>query len=134
MRILLLESARRTTESTREGRDRMKFELVEPPEESDGNAAVAEPRDPAPADGIVVLKEPDAASPGPVRERRARAVEGVRASLELLRARVAEQSMAEARVRAAEARVHTADVPGTEAGALFHAHRFAADTPGKENR
>ncbi|MCP3014946.1 cell envelope biogenesis protein TolA [Nocardiopsis dassonvillei] len=127
MRILLLESARRTTEPTREGSDRMKFELVEPSDESDGNAAVTEPRNPAPADGIVVLKEPDAASPGPVRERRARAVEGVRASLELLRARVAEQSMAEVRVHAAEA-------PEAEAGALFHAHRFAADTSGEENR
>ncbi|WP_019611166.1 hypothetical protein [Nocardiopsis sp. CNS-639] len=134
MRILLLESARRTAESTREGSDRMKFELVEPSDESDGNAAVAEPRDPAPTDGIVVLKESDAAFPRPVRERRARAVEGVRASLELLRARVAEQSMAEARVRAADARVHAAEAPEAGAGALFHAHRFAADTPGKENR
>ncbi|WDZ90709.1 cell envelope biogenesis protein TolA [Nocardiopsis sp. HUAS JQ3] len=100
----------------------MKFELVEPPDEtedSDGNAAVTEPRNPAPADGIAVLKEADAVFPGPVRERRARAVEGVRASLELLRARVAEQSMA-------EVRVHTADLPEAEAGALFHPHRFAA--------
>ncbi|MEV6821082.1 cell envelope biogenesis protein TolA [Nocardiopsis dassonvillei] len=100
----------------------MKFELVEPPdesEESDGNAAVAEPRVPAPADGIAVLKESDAAFPGPVRERRARAVEGVRASLELLRARVAEQSMA-------EGRVHAAGLPEAEAGALFQAHRFTA--------
>ncbi|MEU4286447.1 cell envelope biogenesis protein TolA [Nocardiopsis dassonvillei] len=105
----------------------MKFELVEPSDESDGNAAVAGPRDPAPTDGIVVLKEPDAAFPRPVRERRARAVEGVRASLELLRARVAEQSTAEARVHAAEA-------PEAGAGALFHAHRFAADTPGEESR
>ncbi|MEU1900199.1 cell envelope biogenesis protein TolA [Nocardiopsis dassonvillei] len=127
MRILLLESAGRTAESTREGSDRMKFELVEPSDESDGNAAVAEPRDLTPTDGTVVLKEPDAAFPGPVRQRRARAVEGVRASLELLRARVAEQSTAEARVRVAE-------VPEAEAGALFHANRFAADTPEEENR
>ncbi|WP_232238515.1 cell envelope biogenesis protein TolA [Nocardiopsis dassonvillei] len=105
----------------------MKFELVQPPGEPDGSAAVADPRDSATADGIAVLKESDAAFPRPVRERRARAVEGVRASLELLRARVAEQSTAEARVHAAEA-------PEAGAGALFHAHRFAADTPGKENR
>ncbi|MEU5858682.1 cell envelope biogenesis protein TolA [Nocardiopsis dassonvillei] len=105
----------------------MKFELVQPPGEPDGSAAVADPRDSATADGIVVLKESDAAFPRPVWERRARAVEGVRASLELLRARVAEQSMAEGRVRAAEA-------PEAGAGALFHAHRFAADTPGKESR
>ncbi|WP_223838812.1 cell envelope biogenesis protein TolA [Nocardiopsis deserti] len=108
----------------------MKFELVEPPEESDGDAAVAGPREPAPADAIVVLKESDATSPRPVRERRARAVEGVRASLELLRARVAERSMTEARVRAAEARVHAADVPEAEPGVVFHPHRFAAPTAG----
>ncbi|WP_249352085.1 cell envelope biogenesis protein TolA [Nocardiopsis akebiae] len=108
----------------------MKFELVEPPdesEESDGNTAVTEPRNPAPADGIAVLKEADAAFPGPVRERRARAVEGVRASLELLRAHVAEQSTA-------GVRAHAADVPGAEAGALFHAHRFAASPARGEDR
>ncbi|WP_235432090.1 cell envelope biogenesis protein TolA [Nocardiopsis sp. RV163] len=107
----------------------MKFELVEPEgsKESDGNAAVAEPRDPAPSDGFVVVQEPDAAFPGPVRERRAGAVEGVRASLELLRARVAEQSTA-------EARAHAADLTEAEAGALFHAHRFAASPARGEDR
>ncbi|PDP85608.1 cell envelope biogenesis protein TolA [Glycomyces fuscus] len=127
MRILLLESARRTPGPTREGSGRMKFELVEPPDESDGNATVTEPRGPAPASGTAVVREPDETLPKPVRERRARAVEGVRASLELLRARVAEQSMT-------EARVHAPGTPEVEPGALFHAHRFAADTPGKENR
>lgn len=108
----------------------MKFELVEPPDESeksDRNTAVTEPRNPAPADGIAVLKEADAAFPRPVRERRARAVEGVRASLELLRARVAEQSMA-------GVRVHASDLTEAEAGALFHAHRFAASPRRGEDR
>ncbi len=108
----------------------MRFELVEPsdqPDGSGGNAAVVDPRGPAPADGVAVVEEPDETSPGPVRERRARAVEGVRASLELLRARAAEQSMA-------EARAHAADAPAADPGALFHAHRFAADAPGEENR
>ncbi|WP_435111171.1 cell envelope biogenesis protein TolA [Nocardiopsis synnemataformans] len=105
----------------------MKFELVEPSDESDESAAVADFRDPALADGIVVVKEPDETSRTPVRERRARAVEGVRASLELLRARAAERSMTEARGAAAP-------VPVAQTGALFHAHRFAAGVPGKEKR
>lgn len=111
----------------------MKFELVEPPGEPGGSAAVAEPRDPAPADGTAVVREPDETFLRPVRERRARAVEGVRASLELLRARAAERSMA-------QAHRHAADVSDAEPGALFHVHRFAAgapeaaDAPGEENR
>lgn len=105
----------------------MKFELVEPSAESDGNADVAAPGDPAPSDVIAALEEPDAASPGPVRERRARAVEGVRASLRRLRAQAAEQSMAQAHRLAASP-------PAAEAGAVFHAHRFTAHTPGKGDR
>ncbi|WP_116247467.1 cell envelope biogenesis protein TolA [Nocardiopsis sp. FIRDI 009] len=81
----------------------MKFELVEPPEEGvvpseqtgERHSLSAENgpgafRPTGAEDRIDVLRRP-------VRERMARPLEGVRASLDLLRARATEQSMAEAR-------------------------------------
>jgi hypothetical protein len=123
MRILLLESVRRTPKPTREGKRRMKFELVEP---SDEGAAAGLPLL-APVGPGTGVREQDVTFPEPVRERMARTVDGVRASLGLLRARAAEQSMAEAHSAAAPA-------PVAEAGAVFHAHRFAAEAPGKDDR
>jgi hypothetical protein len=103
----------------------MKFELVDPPEqpptigELPGLSTAGQDRreqaasSPAP-------EHPDTLLP-PVRERMGTAVEGVRASLGQLRARVADKNMAEAVHAAARAR-------DADAGADFHPHRFAART------
>ncbi|WP_017599053.1 hypothetical protein [Nocardiopsis lucentensis] len=105
----------------------MKFELVEPPEEgvvSSGqqsehsSLSVENVRDSYRSTGIEdridVLRRP-------VRERMARPMEGVRASLDLLRARVAEQSMAEARDTGS---------PPADTVPEFPAHRFTSSGEG----
>ncbi|MCY9786721.1 cell envelope biogenesis protein TolA [Nocardiopsis sp. EMB25] len=105
----------------------MKFELVEPPEEGlvaseqkseHSSLSVEDARDPYRATGIEdridVLRRP-------VRERMARPMEGVRASLDLLMARVAEQSMAEARDTGS---------PPADVVPEFPAHRFTSSGGG----
>ncbi|MFB8766809.1 cell envelope biogenesis protein TolA [Nocardiopsis alba] len=104
----------------------MKFEMVEP---SDESATIVGDPHPVPADeGSVgpkpfVFGEPGDTSVMPVKDRMAKTVDGVRASLNLLKAHVAEQSMAEAHRLAASA-------PEADAGTAFHAYRFTA-SPGK---
>lgn len=59
----------------------------------------------------------------PVRRRMSRALDGVRTSLDRLRAHAAEQAMAQARAQARRAATTAAEV---DPGAVFHAHRFSA--------
>ncbi|MEE2037680.1 cell envelope biogenesis protein TolA [Nocardiopsis sp. CT-R113] len=107
----------------------MKFELVEPSEEDSTNREL-----PAPGARSEGAQEPSAPPLGhehadalvrPVRERMNTAVEGVRASLNQLRAHVADENTAEA-LRS------VASVPEIGAGTVFHAHRFAAPTQAGE--
>lgn len=104
----------------------MKFELVEPPDESTTTAGAphsALADESSVGQAPFVFGEPSDTSVRPVRERMARTVDGVRASLNLLRAHVAEQSMAEAHHLAASA-------PAADPGAVFHPHRFSASARG----
>ncbi|OOC56377.1 MULTISPECIES: hypothetical protein [Nocardiopsis] len=110
----------------------MKFELVEPSAESVPAAGPRRPRHSAPADedpagrAPPTAPEPDETSVKPVGERMARTVQGVRASLNLLQAHVAEQSMAEAHRSAASA-------SAADPGAAFRPHRFTAPA-GRDDR
>ncbi|WAE70945.1 cell envelope biogenesis protein TolA [Streptomonospora nanhaiensis] len=107
----------------------MKFELVDPPEqpptpgELPGPSAASQDRQEQAASSSAP-EHPDALLP-PVRERMNTAVEGVRASLDQLRARVADKSMAEAARAAAQVR-------DADAGTAFHPHRFTARTQAGE--
>lgn len=107
----------------------MKFELVEPPEDI-GEGAVSELPYPVPADEDVKDQVPLVFHEGrddvlirPVRQRMAKGIDGVRASLDRLRAHVTQQSMAEAHRAAATA-------PEAAPGAVFHAHRFSGSGSG----
>ncbi|WP_433696711.1 cell envelope biogenesis protein TolA [Nocardiopsis sp. CA-288880] len=107
----------------------MKFELVDPPEqppttgELPGPSTAGQDRREQAAPSAAP-EHPYALLP-PVRERMGTAVEGARASLGQLRARVADKSMAEAAHAAAQVR-------DADAGADFHPHRFAARTQAGE--
>lgn len=101
----------------------MKFDLVDPPEDSEGAAhqppfpfSAGRPQEQAPPPATPELGD---ALLLPVSERMGTAVEGVRASLDELRARVADKSMAEAARSAARA-------PEVDAESAFHPHRFTA--------
>ncbi|MFD3686450.1 cell envelope biogenesis protein TolA [Nocardiopsis sp. NPDC058631] len=102
----------------------MKFELVEPPEESATTdelpypALAGEPEQEQTAP--LSAQDRDESLLKPVRERMAGTVEGVRASLDLLRARVAEQSMTQPAV--------VPPASESDSGREFHPHRFAAPT------
>lgn len=108
----------------------MKFEMVEPPEGIDDDALseFAHPtstdehrRDPKPSE-----TDKDPLGTKPIGQRMAKAVSGVRASLNRLRAHVIEQDMAEVR-RIASGHVEI------DPGAEFHPHRFTP-SPDEEDR
>lgn len=108
----------------------MKFEMVEPPEGVDDGATSGFAR---PTSTAERLKEPQLARTGkerlgtkPIGKRMAKAVGGVRTSLNRLRARVIEQDMIEAdRIAAGQVE--------SDPGAEFHPHRFTP-SPGGEDR
>lgn len=117
-------------EETDEGSAWLKFEIVEPAE-GIGDDAVSGLAHPAPTDEH--FKDPDPSETGkdrlgtePIGQRMAKAVLGVRASLDLLRAHVIERDMAEV-YRA------TSDRSEVDPEAVFHPHRFSA-SPQKEDR
>ena len=108
----------------------MKFEMVEPPEGVDDGATSGFAR---PTSTAERLKDPQLAKTGkerlgtkPIGKRMAKAVGGVRTSLNRLRAHVIEQDMIEAdRIAAGQVE--------SDPGAEFHPHRFTP-SPGKEDR
>ncbi|RKS10329.1 hypothetical protein DFP74_6092 [Nocardiopsis sp. Huas11] len=105
----------------------MKFELMEPSDE--GGATTSEfrsepgsPADPAEdTDGPPRSTERGIGRQQPVRKRMSAQIDGVRASMDLLRARAAELSMSE-NGRAPEG------LPEAEPPPVFHAHMFTPTT------
>lgn len=117
-------------EKTDERNARLKFEIAEPPEDVTADAvsglARRTPTDEHPGDPKSSETGKDPLGAKPIGQRMSKAVLGVRASLDLLRAHVTEQSMAEA---------HRAASSHTEVGpeAVFHPQRFSV-SPSKEDR
>lgn len=107
----------------------MKFEPIQPPEDTGDDAVSVSPIGPPSTEdmeeqALPVLEEaPDGGLVPPVRRRMSRALDGVRTSLDRLRAHAAEQAMAQARAQARRAATTAAEV---DPGAVFHAHRFSA--------
>lgn len=111
----------------------MKFELIEPPEDAGEHTASAPPH-PTPSDeGLkdhappVFPQDPNDVLSRPVRQRMTKAVDGVRASLEQLKAQAAAKSMAEAQEQAHQAALTHTEV---DPEAVFHPHRFSGTEPG----
>ena len=108
----------------------LKFEIAEPPEDITADAvsglARRTPTDEHPEDPKSSEIGRDPLGSKPIGQRMSKAVLGVRAALDLLRAHVAEQSMAE---------VHRATSSHTEVGpeAVFHPQRFSVFSS-KEDR
>lgn len=108
----------------------LKFEIAEPPEDitADTVSGLARrtPADEHPEDPKSSETGEDPLGSKPIGQRMSKAVLGVRASLDLLRAHVTEQSMAEA---------HRATSSHTGVGleAVFHPQRFSV-SPSKEDR
>ena len=108
----------------------LKFEIAEPPEDITADAvsglARRTPTDEHPEDPKSSETGEDPLGSKPIGQRMSKAVLGVRASLDLLRAHVIEQNMAQV-YRA------TADRTEVDPEAVFHPHRFTA-SPRKEDR
>lgn len=110
----------------------LKFELIEPSEDvgEDGEDTASTPSRPAPAGEEprepAFHEDPNTALSRPVGQRMARTVDGVRASLERLRAHVAAKSIAEAQDQADQAAVVDTEV---DPEAVFHPHRFSGTRP-----
>jgi len=107
----------------------LKFELIEPSEDV-GEDTASTPSRPAPAGEDpkepAFHEDPNTALSRPVGQRMARTVDGVRASLERLRAHVAAKSIAEAQDQADQAAVVDTEV---DPEAVFHPHRFSGTRP-----
>src|SRR5690625_7140677 len=109
-----------------------KFELIEPSEDvgEDGEDTASTPSRHAPAGEEprepAFHEDPNTALSRPVGQRMARTVDGVRASLERLRAHVAAKSIAEAQDQADQAAV--VDTEG-DPEAVCHPSRFSGPRP-----